>query len=139
MGLQRTLSKKTNEVNTMEINWLNIITTIAAVLLGGLSWYLKISATGAKMKQAVEETIKELTAKANDYIVEAEEVYVDATKAGGQKFEYVVDALMKLIPDQIEVFITRDMVSGIVQGAFESIEKYAQTQLDEYLNKKVPL
>lgn len=123
----------------MEINWLNIITTIAAVLLGGLSWYLKISAAGAKAKKAVEETVKELTAKANDYIVEAEEVYVDSTKAGGQKFEYVVDALMKLIPDQLEVIITREMVSEIVQKAFNSLEQYAQTQMDEYLNKKVPL
>lgn len=123
----------------MEINWLNIISTIAAVLLGGLSWYLKISATGEKAKKAVEETIKELTSKANDYIVEAEEVYVDTSKAGGQKFEYVVDALMKLIPDQLEIIITRDMVSEIVQKSFDAIEKYAQTQIDEYLSKKVPL
>lgn len=123
----------------MDINWLNIITTVAAVLLGGLSWYFKVSATGAKIKQAVEETIKEITAKANDYIVEAEQAYVDTTKAGGEKFEYVVNALMDLIPDQIEGFITRDLVSSIVQSAFESIEKYAQTQLDEILGKKVPL
>lgn len=123
----------------MDINWLNIITTVAAVLLGGLSWYFKVSATGAKIKQAVEETIKEITAKANDYIVEAEQAYVDSTKAGGEKFEYVVNALMDLIPDQIEGFITRDLVSSIVQSAFESIEKYAQTQLDEILGKKVPL
>lgn len=123
----------------MEINWLNIITTIATVLLGGLSWYLKVSVSGAKVKQAVEATIKEITTKANDYIVEAEQVYVDSTKAGGQKFEYVVNALMDLIPDQIEGIITREFVSNIVQKAFDSIEKYAQTQLDEVLNKKVPV
>ena len=123
----------------MEINWLNILTTIVAVLFGGLSWYLKVSATGAKLKKAVEETLKEITSKAVEYIAEAEEAYVDATKAGGEKFEYVVDLLMKLIPDQLEVIITREMVENIVQSTFEAIEAYAQTALDEALKDKIPV
>ena len=123
----------------MEINWLNILTTIVAVLFGGLSWYLKLSATGAKLKKTVEETLKEITTKAVEYIAEAEEAYVDATKAGGEKFEYVVDLLMKLIPDQLEVIITREMVENIVQSTFEAIEAYAQTALDEALKDKIPV
>lgn len=123
----------------MEINWLNILTTIVAVLFGGLSWYLKVSATGAKLKKAVEETLKEITTKAVEYIAEAEEAYVDATKAGGEKFEYVVDLLMKLIPDQLEVIITRETVENIVQSTFNAIEAYAQTALDEALKDRVPL
>ena len=123
----------------MNINWLDILATVVAVLFGGLSWYLKVSATGAKLKESVEKTLKELSSKAVEYIAEAEEAYVDASKAGGQKFEYVVDALMKLIPDQLEVIITREMVSEIVQSTFEAIEHYAQTALDEALKEKVPL
>lgn len=41
------------------------------------------------------------------YIAEAEELYKDSTKAGKEKFSWVVDALYDLIPAPLKMFITK--------------------------------
>ena len=87
------------------------------IILGGLALYLN---TKGSLKE-----------KAASFIAEAEETYKDATNAGGVKFEYVVDKLYLLVPSAFKLFITRDMIGQIVQGAFDAIESYAKTQLDK--------
>ncbi len=96
---------------------LEIIKIVGYIILGGIALYLN-----------TKSSLKE---KASGYIAEAEEAYKDATNAGGIKFEYVVDKLYSIIPTALKVFFTRDMLSAIVQKAFDAVEAYAKTQLDK--------
>ena len=91
------------------------------ILLGGLSLYLK----------AKGNITSQIASKAATIIAEAENVYKDATKAGGAKMAYVVDKLYLLVPDIFKPFITRKVVESIVQAAFDGAESYAERQLDK--------
>lgn len=101
----------------------NILEIVCAILLGGLSIYFR---TNARLKETV-----------GDYIAEAEYVYKDTVKAGGQKHEYVVDHLYNLIPVYMRPIFTKDMISGIVDRAFEAIEQYGKMQLDKAVDKLI--
>lgn len=101
---------------------LQIITAAGLTLLGGLSLYWKQNAA--------------LRQQAGQLIGEAEKTFADIAKAGGQKFEWVVDALYGLLPAPVRIFFPRRIVSGIVQNAFDAIEQYAKTQLDRLLSGK---
>jgi hypothetical protein len=100
---------------------LQIVITILTIALGALSAYLKTN-----------EKIKSSSVK---YIAEAEEIYKDATKAGGQKFAWVVDTLYNLVPAPMRIVITRSCIENIVQSTFDSIEAYAKAQLDKTIDK----
>jgi hypothetical protein len=107
------------------LNWeliLKILITAGLVLLGGLSLYWK---QNTKLQQ-----------QAGQLIGEAEKAFADTTKAGGQKFEWVVDALCRILPAPIRIFFPRSVISSIVQNAFDAIEAYAKTQLDRFLSEK---
>ena len=69
------------------------------------------------------------------YIAEAEELYKDSTKAGGQKFSWVVDALYDLIPAPLKIIVSKKCIEKIVQSSFDSIEAYAKMQLDIAVEK----
>lgn len=98
-----------------------ILVTIGTVGFGFLSAYLK-----------TKSTLKE---KVNEGIATAEEIYKDSTKAGGEKFEWVIDFLYQYIPSVLKPIFTRDMISNIIQSAFDEIQKYATQQLDKLVNK----
>lgn len=105
------------------MNWeliFKIIITAGLILLGGLSFYWK---QNAKLRQ-----------QAGQLIGEAEKAFQDTAKAGGQKFEWVVDALYGLLPAPVRALFPRSIVSAIVQNAFDAIEQYAKTQLDRLLS-----
>ena len=107
------------------MNWellFKILITAGLVLLGGLSLYWK---QNTRLQQ-----------QANQLIGEAEKAFADTTKAGGQKFEWVVDALCRILPAPIQIFFPRSVISTIVQNAFDAIEAYAKTQLDRFLGEK---
>lgn len=94
-----------------------ILQVVLYVILGGfVIWYR----TNTKLNQRV-----------NDFISEAELVYKDTVKAGGMKHRYVVDRLYEIIPAPLKVLFSYDMVSQIVDKAFEGIEDYAKQQLDK--------
>lgn len=94
-----------------------IIRILIYIVLGGLALYFKTNTT--------------LKSFVNDYIAEAEEMYKDVTKAGGQKHEYVVTKLYELIPTYMKPFFPKELVSAIVQNAFDAIEAYAKQGLDK--------
>lgn len=98
-----------------------ILVTIGTVGFGFLSAYLKTKST--------------LKDKVNEGIATAEEIYKDSTKAGGEKFEWVIDFLYQYIPSVLKPIFTRDMISNIIQSAFDEIQKYATQQLDKLVNK----
>lgn len=96
---------------------MDILQIVLYVVLGGFAlWYR----TNAKLNE-----------KVNTFINEAESAYKDTVKAGGMKHEYVVDRLYRLIPAPLKVLFSYDMVSQIVDKAFEGIEDYAKQQLDK--------
>ena len=97
------------------------VVSFGTVIFGFLSMYLK---TKNKLKD-----------KVNQGIADAELVYSDTTKAGGEKFNYVVGFLYQYIPAVLKPIFPISLVSQIVQSAFDEIEKYATHQLDTYIDK----
>ena len=62
-------------------------------------------------------------------IDEAEHVYEDVSKSGGEKFEWVVTALYSMVPAVLKPFITRQVLENLVQSTFDAMEQYALTQM----------
>lgn len=100
---------------------LTILQIVLYVILGGLAiWFNQ----NAKLKSKVAELINK-----------AEELYADTTKAGGQKFEWVVNALYALLPAAMQVIIPRSMVETIVQNVFDQMKEFAKKTLDKEAGK----
>lgn len=102
---------------------IDILQIAACLILGGLALYFKQN-----------EKLKE---RATELIAEAETVYKDAAKAGGQKHEYVVNNLYSMIPSPLKIVFTKDMIATIVDNAFQWVESYAKDQLDRVVDKIV--
>ena len=102
------------------INWYSIVVTVLMVIFGFITSYIR--------------TKSELINKAGDFINKAEEDYKDVTKAGAYKFEAVVEWLYGLVPTTMRFFITRQMISEIVQKVFDKMAEYATKQLDKVVD-----
>lgn len=107
------------EINLKEI--MEIIVPILTIVLGALTAYLKAN--------------EKLRSSSIKYITEAEELYKDVSKAGGQKFSWVVDTLYNLVPVPLRIIVSRSCIEKIVQSSFNSIEAYAKTQIDKAVDK----
>lgn len=83
------------------------------------------------------KTRKDITGAVAGKIEEAEKLYADYTKAGGQKFEWVVDTLYNLVPVWLRPILSRDVISQLVQTTFDTIQNYAYRQADKWLKKDV--
>lgn len=106
------------------INIYSIITTVLMVVFGFLCSYIR--------------TKVELVNQAGVFINEAEEEYINVTKAGNLKFEYVLNALYdNVVPTPLKMFISKQMVSDIIQKVFDQAESYATKQLDKVVDKIV--
>lgn len=97
--------------------FLELVIPLLTVIFGALSAYLRTN------EKIINSSIK--------YITEAEEMYKDVSKAGGQKFTWVVDTLYNMVPRPLRVVITKKCVEKMVQGTFNGIEAYAKTQFDK--------
>lgn len=64
-------------------------------------------------------------------IDEAEHVYEDVSKSGGEKFEWVVTALYGMVPAVLKPLITRQMLENLVQSTFDAMQQYALTQVSK--------
>ena len=113
----------------------NILVTLVAVVVGGLSLYFKTSAKAQAKAKEIQDTTALILAKAVVYIREAEENFKDETNAGGKKFNEVVNKLYSLVPVSLRPIITRQMIKKIVQSTFDEVEKYVKLQLDEAIDK----
>nr|WP_312579170.1 hypothetical protein [Sedimentibacter sp.] len=102
---------------------MQFVIPILAIILGAASAYYHEN-----------EKIRNVSIK---YIAQAEDMYKDATKAGGQKFEWVVDSLYKVVPAPFKVLITKSIVEKIVQSTFDGLEEYAKLQLEKAINNYV--
>ena len=101
-----------------------IIMTVLALIFGGLSLYLS-------GKKNVIDAVA-------GFIDEAEDIYKDSTQAGGEKFEWVIDRVMSIVPVALKPFINRELVSTVVQKVFDIMESYAKKQLDKVVDKVIP-
>lgn len=109
---------------------LEVLKYIAIILCGGLSLYFKYSPKAQTKAKEVQEVIANITAQAVIFIKEAEEEYKDISKAGGRKFNDVVERLYGLVPEGLHMIITKEMIADIVQSTFDQIEEYVKLQLD---------
>lgn len=96
---------------------LAILLVVVLVLVGFLAGYFKKR--------------KDLQEKAAQYIGYAEDMYLDATKAGGKRFETVVGWLDERVPVFLKPIITRERLSQLVQNTFDIMKQFAEKQLDE--------
>lgn len=74
---------------------------------------------------------------AKDQISHAEMIYNEA-HSGDKKMDFVVQYIYKFIPSPMRYVFTEEAIRAIVQNVFDSIERYAKTQLDKIITKKEP-
>lgn len=98
-----------------------IISTILWIVFGFLVTYFK--------------TRTDIIEIAKAQIANAELIYQDA-KSGEKKMQYVVDWIQSIIPAPLQLIFTEEIIRNIVQGVFDSIEKYATIQIDKLLKGK---
>ena len=103
------------------MNYLSVIATVLMVVFGFLCAYFR--------------TKTNVITKVSELIAQAEKEFSEITKAGTQKFQFVVDSLYEYIPKILKPLITKEMLGGIVQNTFNAIESYATTQLDKLVDK----
>ena len=73
----------------------------------------------------------EITEEAAHQIAVAEEAFATVEKAGKQKMELCIDVLYGMIPGQVKIFFTREMIGEIVQRVFDNVEKYKDAWIDK--------
>lgn len=98
-----------------------IISLMIIVIFGFLSTYFNY-------KTKLQATI-------SGHISDAEHTYNDVTKSGGEKFQFVVDTIYKVVPTIFKPFITKDMIGKLVQSTFDQMAIYATKQLDTMMEK----
>lgn len=101
-------------------NYIEILKVALIVIFGGFAIYAKTN-----------QKLLELAVKAVEFINDAEVAFKDTTKAGGQKFEFVVNHLYALVPTILKSIITKEILAEITQRTFDKIEAYAKEQLDK--------
>ena len=104
-------------------------TTILAIIR--IALYLVIGAAALYFQYNTK-----LNKKATEYINKAEELYKDSTKAGGTKFNWVVDKLYDILPAPMRLVFTKETIAVLVQRTFDEIQSYAVKQLDKKLTKQ---
>ncbi len=117
----------------LEMIDIELIKTIGMIILGALSIWFKTSDVAQKKAKQVSECVSELIANSIIFISEAEATL--DKDANEEKKQWVVDKLMDIIPDKLELYITRDTVEIMVQDVFDSIKKYLVAKLDETVDK----
>lgn len=100
---------------------MKIAAPLLTIIFGALSAYFK-----------AQQNLRKSSIK---YIVEAEDLYKDYTKAGEEKFSWVVDALYDLLPAPLKIIITKKCIEKIVQSSFDAIEEYAEMKLNMAVEK----
>ena len=78
-----------------------------------------------------------ITEEAAHQIAVAEEAFSTVEHAGRQKMQLCIDALYGMIPSQVRIFFTREMIGEIVQKVFDQVEKYKTVCLDYAAEKLV--
>lgn len=78
-----------------------------------------------------------ITEEAAHQIAVAEEAFSTVEHAGKQKMQLCIDALYNMIPFQVRMFFSREMIGEIVQKVFDQVEKYKNVWIDAAAEKLV--
>ncbi len=78
-----------------------------------------------------------ITEEAAHQIAVAEEAFSTVEHAGRQKMQLCIDALYAMIPVQVRMFFSREMIGEIVQKIFDQVEKYRNACIDAAAEKLV--
>lgn len=78
---------------------------------------------------------KKLQELANRAINEAETAFEGTSKKGQQKFEFALMKLHSHVPAVLRPFITREMLSKMLQSAFDEVATFVTHQLDTTVDK----
>lgn len=107
-----------------------LINIIWAAVCFVLSVVAQFIAAYLKAKGAVTE-------EAAHQIAVAEEAFATVEHAGKQKMELCIDVLYGMIPSQVKIFFTREMIGDIVQKVFDQVEKYKDVWIDKAASELV--
>ena len=98
------------------IDWINILTTVGYIILGGIIAYYKGSAT---LQSKTAEVIK------------TAECEMKGVQRGGERFEWAVDYLYSLVPVPLKAVISRSVIENMVQHTFDTMTEFAKEQIDK--------
>jgi transcriptional regulator len=104
---------------------INIIWAVVCAIIGIVAQfiYAYLKAKGVATEEAAHQ------------IAVAEEAFSTVEHAGKQKMELCIDALYGLIPAQVRIFFTREMIGQIVQKVFDEVEKYKNVWIESSAEK----
>ena len=85
----------------------------------------------AKSELIETDTEQQIWKHAPELIAEAEEAYKMVEKAGKQKMQMCIDALLPLIPEAVAGIFTGDVIQRIVQTVFDSMKEFADYSIDK--------
>lgn len=106
-------------------------------LLINIIWFAVLFVLGvvARFITAYLKAKGVVTEEAAHQIAVAEEAFATVEHAGKQKMELCIDALYGLIPAQVRIFFTREMIGQIVQKVFDEVEKYKNVWIESSAEK----
>ena len=102
-------------------------------LLINIIWFAVLFVLGAVARfiTAYLKAKGVVTEEAAHQIAVAEEAFATVEHAGKQKMELCIDVLYGMIPSQVKIFFTREMIGEIVQRVFDNVEKYKDAWIDK--------
>lgn len=109
----------------------NMYWILALALVLGFAIRFVIVYMKAKQKTIETETQQAIWKHAPELISEAEEAYASVEKAGQQKMQMCIDALLPMIPDAVAGLFTGDIIRSIVQTVFNSMKEFADFAVDK--------
>lgn len=100
---------------------INLIWAVVCAIIGIVAQFISayLKAKGVVTEEAAHQ------------IAVAEEAFATVEHAGKQKMELCIDVLYGMIPSQVKIFFTREMIGDIVQKVFDQVEKYKDVWIDK--------
>lgn len=77
----------------------------------------------------VQRKLKDNTVQ---FIGRAEEKFADQENAGGAKHDYVVNKLYSQVPAVFRPFVSKERLSGLVNGTFESVNRFSELRSSNF-------
>ena len=103
----------------MAVDWLQVLFAVLWIVAGFFAWYFR--------------TKTNLFNMATEAIAKAESEFADVSKAGNQKMQWATEFLYQYIPAPLKMFITKEIVTKILQSAFDWMKNFAEQQMDKII------
>ena len=113
----------------------NMYLLLVLALVLGFAIRFAIVYMKAKQKTIETETQQAIWKNAPELIAEAEQAYASVEKAGQQKMQMCIDAILPMIPEAVAGLFTGDIIRSIVQTVFNSMKEFADFAVDKAAEK----